>query len=250
MDTDPKPETLIRYLYGEGPDPGLEADPALKAEYEALAGIKTMLDARAPDRPEPATLAAVLNAATPRRRAPIIALHRWQPLAAAAVLVVAFGMGIWMIQEPAAQLAPAARQEASAFADEAAPAAADQDEALAQAPMEAPQEVQEEKEREDAFRKMEQAPTSRLQSLDVLNEAEPTPGLASAATGRLEAPGKDKEPVPSWDEADDDLRALYWRVNALNMRSENMQWDEPIPLEQFPLDAGGKNRPLRVDMKR
>ncbi len=241
MDTDPNMEALVRYLYNEGPDPGIKTDPALAQEFAALSSVKAALDAQPAVRPEPATLAAVFATAETKPHARIFTLHRLRPLAAAAVVVIAFGMGLWMIQQPDATLdAPARAAEAGP-----APMASESFTVVPEREEEA-KDALTLKEEADGFAERRRAMRNETASA-VSTPAAPALGLASA--GDADALAKTSEAVPRWDD-DAELRALYWRVNALKLRSENMQWDEPIPLEQIPLDAGGRNRPLRVDMKR
>lgn len=143
---------ILHHLYGEDDDPAardaLLGDPALRAEYEALASVRAALDARSKPRPDAAVLDAVLAAAAapggppPRARTdrapkPRRAARRYRRLGAlSAVVAVLLVVGIGLQQGVLAPMLQESTTPSEAEAVLAAPKA-EREEAFADQPAEA-----------------------------------------------------------------------------------------------------------------
>ena len=219
---------LILHLYKEAEDPKdlgqLLEDPDVKAEYKALSDVKFWLDHARPERPDAAVLDAIRNAAaqgdtpstpstlTQRMDRPPAARRaskrrKFGVFASVLSLLAAVGIGYqWMrpsLQNESTNL----RQES--FADQAlAPQA------------EASNEIREFKAEEEA------AAAGFTLADEAANMQTPAPATASLAASS-------DTTVPDWDDVDDLLRYRQ-RIEMLLEQSEDLRWDQPVPLEMLP----------------
>jgi hypothetical protein len=251
---------IVNHLYGEASDRAelreLLGEEALNAEYQALSEAKFYLDHRHRARPDEGIvdhLVAVaageaepvkvpvrrLEARQDRPPARRLAIRRrsFPALLAAAVVVIAVGIGVWPSpSDPADQAAPSVAEEAPLMdADEARLGSGR--EALAKAEPEA------------AF-------------YAGARRADSAVSAARALMGEAvmdEAMNETDESGLAWDEAAD-LRQMHRRIQMLQENNSDLNWDEAaVPLEQLPgasstlapaspgIRAAGQQRPAPRD---
>lgn len=259
---------ILNHLYGEASDRAelreLLGDEALNAEYQALSEAKFYLDHRHRARPDEGILdhlVAVAAGEVEPGKAPVrrleprqdrppalrLAIRRrsFHALLAAAVVVLAVGIGVWPSPSgPADQAAPSVAEEAPLMdTDEARLGAGRESLARAEAEPEAARYA-------DGRRADSAGLTARALVGQAMNEA------ADAAVGEADESGL------AWDEAAD-LRQMHRRIQMLQEGNSDLNWDEAaVPLEQLPgassalapqgqpgIRAAGQQRPAPRDQQ-
>ena len=227
---------LIRHLYGETEDHGdlreLLEEPGLKAEHQALSEVKFWLDHAKRERPDSAVLDAIRDAAaqdvkapspsplTVREdRAPIARpstlRRRFGAIASVLSLLVAVGVGYQFFGPAAGGLEPAVQRLDATEEKEmaAAPAPAERREAFMES--------------DDADLSAEEAEPALADEIRSLGASAPAaPSVASLSMSS-------DTTVPEWDDVDD-LRLYKRRIEMLLEQSEDLSWEQSVPLEMLP----------------
>lgn len=242
---------LVRKLYEDGTDLdalGKELDERSREELRQLIEARDALSGLPRRKPPGAVLDAVVEKAVRdrRERRPALTLlfagRTLQRLAAAAVVVVAVGVGYLALRTDS--MLPLEQDKTAAVSPEA-PAVS---------------------EGGTLARKEELAEEVAPLQTDAASEAEPLQGRAPRAAFRQKAanglasgedvaaaapPGNEMAPAEAeetvldsvtgakdnsrelltWDDEEEALRTLFWQVRALDGRSPDDKWEEAVPLE-------------------
>lgn len=265
---------IIQHLYDEADAPSdrerLLEDEALRAEYEALSGIKFHLDKRPKQRPDVAVLDAVMATAAmasgqpglrprqDRKPQPRNAARRYGLFstvsAVVAVLLVA-GIGFFQMRQGGemqmASETEMALEKADVFADEAKPLA--EEDAGGAMDADAPSAIAN---AEPAGQRLARTDAVSSAPAEASNAMPPAPvaraaaGFAMAKTEAAEADmmladdaeAKD-EPLPGWGDASGEVLRVHRQLEMVETRSPEFAWDDStvISLDVLPTNPRARD---------
>ncbi|HUF09405.1 MAG TPA: hypothetical protein VMO47_08805 [Rhodothermales bacterium] len=255
---------LVRKLYdGEIDIEALakDLDEDARQELTQLLEAKAALEALPRSRPAPGVIDGVVAEAVRRKEARstmtlILTNRMLQRLAAAAVVVVAVGVGYLTLRTDG--ILPVDRANAPAVSSEPTVAlgqagAKEPDEEMAEAPAES-MNFADQVEQKPAPAAIAASPDEGRErdrsvfrqdfdEVGALAAAEPSSGSAGdhlpAVLGReafladssLKKEGEDDSGLMTWDLEEEAFRTFFWQVRALDGRSPGEDWEEAVPLE-------------------